>query len=46
MNAFKSYVGEEVFPGAAVQSDEQIEEYIRNVRMCVLNSVGVNKVRA
>jgi len=28
--AFDEYRGEEVFPGAAVQSDEQIDEYIRS----------------
>lgn len=31
-DSFVKYTGEEIFPGAHVQSDEELDEYIRNVR--------------
>ena len=31
-DSFVKYTGEEIFPGAHVQSDEELDDYIRNVR--------------
>jgi choline dehydrogenase len=39
-DAFRPYAGEEVFPGAAVQSEEQVLEFIRNKAESIYHPIG------
>jgi choline dehydrogenase len=42
--AFDTYRGEEYVPGDAVQSDEEIREYIRDYVQCIYHAVGTCKM--
>ncbi len=42
--AFDDYRGEEVLPGAAVQSDEEIKDFIRNNTQTIYHPVGTCKM--
>lgn len=43
-SAFDSYRGDEYLPGAAVQSDDELKEYIRNTAQNIYHQVGTCKM--
>jgi choline dehydrogenase-like flavoprotein len=43
-DAFSGYVGKEVFPGSAAQSDEQTLEFIRNKAESIYHPIGTCKM--
>ena len=45
-DAFRPYTGDEVFPGSAVQSDEQLLEFIRNKAESIYHPIGTCKMGA
>ena len=42
--SFAKYKGEEIFPGDAIQTDDELDEYIRNVRNFQKHSMSVLQV--
>ena len=42
--SFAKYKGEEIFPGDAIQTDDELDEYIRNVRNFEKHSISVLQV--
>ena len=45
-DAFRPFAGEEVFPGAAVQSEEQVLEFIRNKAESIYHPIGTCRMGA
>ena len=42
--AFRPYLGAEVYPGADVQTDEQLDDYIRSVRMVAGREISTDRM--